>query len=172
MVMKITDKTTVGDALLVMKNVDFQDQMIPFTQVELPEMTYGQRIDLSEIKTFLDLIILPSKILLGMNEDKIMAQGFIRCCNFGRSVVKELNRLAMRDQKAFKYQPSPEEVKAGYYDMNHGVFATVDRIAQRLSIGHDDVFALPEKRVFAMLKIDFDNMIYRKKFNEIISKKK
>lgn len=45
--MKITNKTTIGDAILILKNIDFQDQLdASFVKVEIPEITYGQRIDL------------------------------------------------------------------------------------------------------------------------------
>lgn len=101
-----------------------------------------------------------------------MYKSLLEVYNFGKSVYLELERLAIRDQKSFKYEPTSEEIKAGYNQVNHGVFGIVDTIARRMGIQHDDVFLLPEKRVFAMLKIDFDNMIYQKKLNKIISKQK
>lgn len=171
--MKITNKTTIGDAILILKNIDFQDQLdASFVKVEIPEITYGQRIDLSEIKTLQDLLFIPQKVLYNLTEDQVMYKSLLEVYNFGKSVYLELERLTIRDQKSFKYEPTSEEIKAGYNQVNHGVFGIVDTIARRMGIQHDDVFLLPEKRVFAMLKIDFDNMMYQKKLNKIISKQK
>lgn len=171
--MKITSKTTIGDAILILKNIDFQDQLeSSFVPVEIPEITYGQRIDLSEIKTLQDLLFVPQKVLYNLTEDQVMHKSLLSVYNFGRSIYRELERLAIRDQEAFKYEPTSEEIKAGYNQINHGVFGVVDSIARRMGMQHDEVFLLPEKRVFAMLKIDFDNMMYQKKLNKIISKQK
>lgn len=171
--MKITDKTTVADGILILKDVDFLDRLeTVFTLVEIPEITYGQRIDLSEIKTWNDLLFVPSKVLKGMDDDRILQMSFIETYNFGMSVVRELERMTVRDENTFKYAPTAEEVKAGFYGINHGVFGVVDRIAQRLSIPHEAVFDLPEKRIYAMMKIDYDNGMYQRRLNQIISEKK
>lgn len=171
--MKITNKTTVTDAILILKDVDFLDQLnIGFVPVDMPEITYGQRIDLSEIKTWRDLLFLPSKVLKGMDDDTIMQMSFIDAYNFGMSVVRELESMTVRDENTFKYDPTFEEVKAGFYDIDHGVFGVVDRIAQRLSISHEAVFDLPEMRIYAMLKIDYDNGMFQRRLNKIVSEKK
>lgn len=171
--MKITSKTSVAEVCTFLKCIDFWDQIDQmFTTVEIPEMTYGQRIDLSEIKTWNDLLFLPQRLFKGLSDDEILKIPFYDAYNFGMSILKELNRQAKRDMMAFKYTPSNEEIKAGYYELDHGIFGIVDKIALRLHIPHDEVFNLPEKRVFAMLKIDHDRMMYEKKYNEIISKKK
>lgn len=171
--MKITNKTTVVEAMLILRDIDFLDQLDSvFCSVNIPEITYGQRIDMSNIKTWHDLLFIPQIIMKGLNDNEIMKLPFYDTYNFGMTVVKELERMYKRDEEAFKYTPTSEEVQAGYHQLNHGVFGTVDRIAQRLHINnHDDVFELPEKRVYAMLKIDFDNSMYQKRLNEISSKK-
>lgn len=171
--MKLTNRTSVSDAIFILEDVDFLCKMDAiFTSVELPEITYGQRIDLSEIKTWKDLLFVPQKILRGLNDNSIMNMPFFEAYNYGMSVIDELSRMNKRDENSLKYNPTKEELKAGYNDLNHGIFGVVDKIAVRLHISHDEVFNLPEKRVFAILKIDFDNMMYQKRYNEIISKTK
>lgn len=171
--MKITNKTIVADGMLILKNVDFLDRLkTVFTPVEIPEITYGQRIDLSEIKTWEDLLFLPLKVLKGMDNAQVMQMPFIDVYNFGMSVVRELERMTVRDENTFKYEPTTEEVKAGFYNINHGVFGVVDRIAQRLSISHEAVFNLPEKRIYAMMKVDYDNSMFQRRLNQIINKQK
>lgn len=171
--MKITSKTTIENVILILKDIDFLDQLnAVFTPVEIPELTYGQRIDLSEIKTWHDLLFVPQKVLLGLNEKEVMSKPFISVYNFGLSVYRELERMTVRDENTFKYKPTPEEVRAGFYGIDHGVFGVVDRIAQRLSISHEAVFDLPERRIYAMMKIDYDNGMYQRRLNQIISKQK
>lgn len=171
--MKITSKTTIGDVILILKDVDFWDRLeTVFSPVKIPELTYGQRIDLSSIHTRYDLLFIPQKVLLGLDEKKVMNKSFISVYNFGLSVYRELERITARDENTFKYEPTSEEVKAGFYGIDHGVFGVVDRIAQRLSISHEAVFDLPERRVYAMMKIDYDIGMYQRRLNKIISEQK
>lgn len=171
--MKITNKTNLRDVLLMLEEVDFLEQVKNlYIPGEVPELSYGQRIDLSEMQTLKDMLFLPMKVLKGLSEEQILQQPFVEIYNLGRSVLEELQRIAKRDADTFKYTPSPEEVRAGYLELNHGVFGTVDQIAQRLHISHDEVFNLPEKRVYAMLKIDFENGMYQKRLQKVYQDKK
>lgn len=171
--MKITSKTTIEDVILMLKGIDFWDQLeTVFIPVKIPELTYGQRIDLSSMNTRYDLLFIPQKVLLGLEEKEVMSKPFISVYNYGLSVYRELERMTIRDEKTFKYNPTAEEVKAGFYGIDHGVFGVVDWIAQRLSISHEAVFDLPERRIYAMMKIDYDNGMYQRRLNQIISKQK
>ena len=95
-------------------------------------------------------------------EEKVLRMSFFQVFAFSYSVVKEIKRMEERDERTFTYTPTPEEVQAGYLNLNHGAFGTVDRIAQRLNNSHEAVFELPEKRVYAMLKIDYHTSLYTK----------
>ena len=168
----ITAKTTTREALTLLTSVDFLDRLeAKIKPVELDEITYGQRLELSGMKTVRELILMPWKVLKDIPEEKVLRMSFFQVFAFSFSVVKELKRMSERDDRTFTYSPTPEEVQAGYLNLNHGAFGTVDRIAQRLNISHDAVFELPEKRVYAMLKIDYDTSNYQRKLNNIISKK-
>ena len=52
-----------------------------------------------------------------------MSKPFISVYNYGLSVYQELERMTIRDEKTFKYNPTAEEVKAGFYGIDHGVLA-------------------------------------------------
>lgn len=166
--MKITNKTTVQDACLMLEVADFLEEIKKVhTPVDIPELTYGQRIDLSEAQNVKDILFLPMKILKGIEEPEVLGLPFLEVWNFSMSVFEELQRIAKRDAATFKYNPSPEEIEAGYMELNHGIFGTVDQIAQRLNIPHDEVFSLPEKRIYAMLRIDFENSMYQKRLQKV-----
>lgn len=168
----ITVKTTTRDVLTLLTDVDFLDRLeAGIKPVELEEITYGQRLELSGMKTVRDMILMPWKVLKDTPEEKVLRMSFFQVFAFSYSVVREIKRMAERDERTFTYTPTPEEVQAGYLSLNHGAFGTVDRIAQRLNISHEAVFELPEKRVYAMLKIDYDTSNYQRKLNNIITKK-
>lgn len=142
--MKITSKTTIEDVILMLKGIDFWDQLeTVFIPAKIPELTYGQRIDLSSMNTRYDLLFIPQKVLLGLDEKEVMSKPFISVYNYGHCLfIRNWNCMTIRDEKTFKYNPTAEEVKAGFYGIDHGVFGVVDRIAQRLSISHEAVFDL------------------------------
>ena len=168
----ITSKTTTRQALILLTDVDFLGQMeAKIKPVAIEEITYGQRLELSGMKSVRELILNPWKVLKDVPEEKVLRMSFFQVFAFSYSVVKEIKRMAERDERTFTYTPTPEEVQAGYLSLNHGAFGTVDRIAQRLGISHEAVFELPEKRVYAMLKIDYDTSSYQRKLNNIITKK-
>ena len=168
----ITSKTTTRQALILLTDVDFLSQLeAKIKPVAIDEITYGQRLELSGMKSVRELILMPWKVLKDVPEEKVLRMSFFHVFAFSFSVVKELKRMVERDERTFTYSPTPEEVQAGYFNINHGAFGTVDRIAQRLGISHEAVFELPEKRVYAMLKIDYDTSNYQRKLNNIITKK-
>lgn len=132
---------------------------------DLNEITYGQRIDLSDI-TGENFIIHPLKVLVGITEKELLRQNVSDVIRFSFMVVSELDRLNKRDEKFLKYDPEPEEVKAGVKKMDNGLFGTIDTIARRMNISHDDVLLLSQQKVFMMLKIDLDNYNYSKRLRK------
>lgn len=132
---------------------------------DLNEITYGQRIDLSEIDGN-NFILHPLKVICEMSERDILRQNIAEVIRFSFMVVQELERLNKRDERFLKYDPEPEEVKAGVNKMDNGLFGIIDTIARRMNITHDEVLALSQQKVFMMLKIDLDNYNYSKRLRK------
>lgn len=167
--MKVTNKTTVSEVIQMLHLNDFMDKLIEkYQPVDLPEITYGQRIDLCSMANYQDLLFVPQRMFFHRGEKTVLNMPFFEVFNFGMSIQQELERMHVRDKNTFKHSPTPEEIKAGYYNINHGIFGIVDKIALRLGLSnHEDVFKLPEKRVYAMLKIDYDNGMYQRRLNKV-----
>lgn len=169
--MVIDKRSTVKDVINMLKDVDFLDSVK--IKPESISMTYGQRIELSEAKTLYDMIILSDKVMNGAkNEDQTLRKSFVNVYPLAVSVIHSLEQMAKRDAETFNYDPTPEEVRAGFYSLNHGVFGTIDKLAQRLRVKHDEVLAMPELTIYAILKIDFENSMYQRRLQKVIQEKK
>lgn len=190
--MKITAQTTVEEFLPFLKLIT-EEQLkeldrlpmpdgigaIPFSQNlkeitlcrSLIEITYGQRVRLTQYKTEADFYLLPFSVLYGKDEAWVARQPIAAVHPFCRMVANELIKLNKRDQITFKYNPTPEEKRAGIDKLSYGVFGTMDQIAQRMHISHDEVENLPEIRVFAMLKKDFETAMYQRRLQKEYNRK-
>jgi len=136
----------------------------------LNHITFGQRIDLTEISTE-NFLFMPIQALLGLPLKKILRSKICDIIRFSFFVAEELRRLNERDEKYLKYEPEPEEVKAGLKKMDNGLFGTIDLVARRMGITHDAVLELSQQKVFMMLKIDLDNNAYEKRLRKIYAEK-
>ncbi len=136
----------------------------------LNEITYGQRIDLSEIKAE-NFIYLPLKVLYNLTDiANLKASDVIR---FSAMVVNGLIELNERDEKYLVYEPEEHELKAGVKKMNHGLFGVIDNIARRCpQYTHEDILNLSQQKVYMMLKIDIDNANYAKRLRKVMSETK
>lgn len=136
----------------------------------LNEITYGNRIDLTELNTE-NFISLPLKVLHNITDiSKLNAAKVLR---FSFMVVDGLNELNQRDEKYLAYEPEELELKAGIKKMNHGVFGVIDTIAKRCpQYTHEDILNLSQQKVFMMLKIDIDNANFAKRLRKLMSEKK
>ncbi len=139
--------------------------------VNLDSITYGQRIDLSDINGE-NLLTLPLQIIAGLKDEQIIWLNASQVIRYGLMVIDELKRLNERDEKNLKYIPDKEELDAGINKMNHGIFGTLDNIARRMHCDQEDVLKMGQSRVYMMMKIDIDNANYAKRLRAVITKKK
>lgn len=147
-------------------------------QLELPkqwiqnlnEITYGNRIDLTELNS-VNFIDLPLKVLHNISDiSNLNAAEVLR---FSIMVANGMNELNARDEKYLAYEPEEAELKAGIKKMNHGVFGVIDTIAKRCpQYTHEDILNLSQQKVFMMLKIDIDNANFAKRLRKLMSEKK
>lgn len=76
-------------------------------------------------------------------------------------------------EKALKYEPTPEERQAGIDQIGKSVkeFGTVDAIARRMHISHDDALKLPYATVYLMLLNDLEQSKFERRLHKVYSKK-
>ena len=94
---------------------------------------------------------------------------------FYNHVKDVLDGLAfwVEKEKALKYEPSQEERQAGIDQLGKKVkeFGTVDAIARRMHISHDDALKLPYATVYLMLLNDLEQSKFEKRLHNVYSKK-
>jgi len=148
------------------KGMEFPSDLIQ----NLNDITYGQRIDLSEINAE-NFIMLPCFVLYPNKH--IDTEPIGKVIRFSFMVAEELARLNERDEKNLSYNFDKNELKAGAKKMNHGLFGIIDNIARRCpQYSHEDILNLSQQKVYMMLKIDVDNANYGKRLHEIYSEAK
>ena len=139
---------------------------------ELPKtldlITFGMRLDLSEIKTDEDFYFNPLMLLGNLKKNEILLCNAYDVIGFSLFVSQELIRFNERDSK-LKYKFDKEEERAGIHTLNHGIFGTIDMIAKRMNITHDEVLELSQQKVYMMLKIDIDNANYQKRLRDVLN---
>jgi hypothetical protein len=133
-------------------------------------ITYGNRLDLSEINNDVEFLFKPLEIIAKMSKQEIQLVRFTEAVRFGQWVTSELKRFNTRDEKTLKYHFDEQEIKAGIKGINHGVFGLIDVIAKRMNITHDEVLELSQLKVYMMLKIDIDNANFQKKLRDEFNK--
>ena len=147
---------------------------------DLTEMTFGQRWGLVEAYKGGDLFFSTFKILaVGPRWwPKIPArllsfQRIGRLYPFVHFVLSDLERRARRDE-VLNVPLTAEQLEAGLGEMDHGLFGLIDTLVKRSSgyYSHEDIDALPDNRVFLMLKVDVDNMIATRNLNQVMTSKK
>ena len=76
-------------------------------------------------------------------------------------------------EKALKYEATPEEKQAGIDQIGKKVkeFGTIDAIARRMHISHDDALKLPYATVYLMLLNDLEQSKFERRLHKVYSKK-
>lgn len=135
----------------------------------LNEITYGNRIDLSELNAG-NFITLPLRVLHGISETDLIKLNASEVIRFSFMVAEGIKELNQRDEKYLAYEPEDAELKAGIKKMNHGVFGVIDTIAKRCpQYTHEDILNLSQQKVYMMLKIDIDNANFAKRLRKIMT---
>lgn len=109
--------------------------------------------------------------LLGLSEEQIAlldAEEAVGFLNFVRSELERINQLLA----SAKVEPTAEERQAGVEEIGRSVgsFATIDHLARRCGLTHDQAFELKWKRVLAMYMLDRDAELFRRRLTEVYRK--
>lgn len=136
----------------------------------LDSITFGNRLDLSEISNDNEFMFAPLEILAKMDRSEILLIPVMQVIRFGLFVTSEIARFNERDETTLKYNFDESELKAGIKKVSNGVFGLIDVIAKRMNISHDAVLELSQSKVYMMLKIDIDNANYQKNLRDVLSK--
>ena len=142
------------------------------------QMTYGQRIELGKICN-----------KYAGSEDPNVAHNMLKevyTCLHGKApvinpvtivgllqylheVVEGILFWVEREQTALKYDPSPEELKAGVKDLSLkiGEFGTIKALAKTYSRDPDEVLEWKYGKVFGLLYTDLEEHKFSVKLNKV-----
>lgn len=142
------------------------------TPSTLNDLTMGELMELQEISTEKELLFVPCRILLGLNEPKVMEVDIEEVLGFVYWVAKEMERI----NKLFSstsVPPTSEEKQAGSDLLNFGPFGLIDYYAQRMGItDHETVEHVPWIRVYKCLDMDAKKVRFERRLRNILSKNK
>lgn len=86
--------------------------------------------------------------------------------------VKQDMEQVVRLFDAIKYQPSPDEIKAGITEISGSLHNVADWYARRMGITDvEQVYLLPWVRIYAALKIDVTDIQFKRRLNKVIENK-
>lgn len=137
------------------------------TPENLNEMTLGQMIEFSNLKTGSEMFYRVCDVLLQMKQkevDRCNAVEVVRFVGWVAGSVKKINALF----DGVKNKPTKEERQAGIEQLNFGIFGLIDWYARRMGIkDHDEVLGVHWGRVYQCLKMDNETEQYRKRLDKV-----
>ena len=138
----------------------------------LNNLTMGDLIQLQDVRSEKDALLVPCRVLLGMNEKVVLKSEAGEVLGFVCWASREMKRINQLFAST-SVPPTPEERKAGIEHLNFGVFGLLDYYAQRMGISnHEVVEQVPWVRVYKCLEMDSKRIMFQRRLQTIISKKK
>jgi hypothetical protein len=144
---------------------------INLIDVSSEKFTFGQRIFLGKIDTTSSHKIIEQvmSVLYGV---KVKPWQYKSVYAHILDVLNKLNKWS-EIEKALNYEPTAEEKQAGIKQITDKLqdFATVDAIAKRMHISHDNAMKLPYAIVFQMLQSDLEHSKFERRLSKVYEQK-
>lgn len=146
--------------------------MLKKINIKEGDITYSQRIELGELfssdvsqeKKFSETFFILHKVYPDFNNRKEMT--------FFVEYFKEVTEGILywiEKEKLLKYDPEPEEIRAGVYDLcrNIGNYGTIKALAKNYNCDPDVIFDWKYGKVFGILYTDLEEYKYQKRLHKI-----
>lgn len=87
--------------------------------------------------------------------------------------IGELLAQWISKEKTIKYTPTPEETEAGISSIGEKLqhFSTIDAIAKRMTISHNQALEIDYSVVFLMLQSDLEQAMFNRRLHKVYSAK-
>ena len=142
------------------------------TPSTLNDLTLGELMQLQGISSEREMILVPCRVLLGLDERKVMRSEAYDVLAFVFWAAREVERI----NKLFastNVPPTPEEKQAGADKMNFGMFGLIDYYAQRMGItDHEAVEYVPWVRVYKCLDMDAQRIRMDRRLRKVLERRK
>ena len=145
---------------------------IQLTDVRTDKFLLWHRLQLGELLNTQNEVAIFEGIVRVLYGIHIQPKHYHRFYNHVKDVVDGL-AFWMEKEKALCYEPTPEERQAGIGEIGKRVkeFGTIDAIARRMHISHDDALKLPYATVYLMLLNDLEQSKFERRLQKVYSKK-
>ena len=142
------------------------------TPSTLNDITMGELMQLQGISSEQDMMLVPCRVLLGLDERKVMNSEAYDVLAFVFWTAREVERIN-RLFASTNVPPTPEEKQAGADKMNFGMFGLVDYYAQRMGItDHEAVEHVPWVRVYKCFDMDAQRARMERRLRKILERRK
>lgn len=157
---------------MLMERIRVGLKRIQLTDVRSDKFLLWHRLQLGELLNTQNEVAIFEGIVRILYGIHIQPKHYRRFYHHVKEVIDGL-AFWMEKEKALKYQPTPEERQAGIEELGKRVkeFATVDAIARRMHISHDDALKLPYATVYLMLLNDLEQSKFERRLQKVYSKK-
>ena len=147
----------------------------PFVNVKAGKLTYGQRIELgvilsngskSEFEYFMESMeCLYSRRPKARHIAKLMPQF--------NEVLSGLKFWIEQEQMMLRYEPSPEEKRAGISELSKkvGSMSTIKALAKAYGVDPDEILEWEYGKVFGILYTDLEESKFKARYQEELNKK-
>ena len=140
------------------------------------KLTYGQRIDLGELfasdQSETDKFKETFRILHDVIPDFSNVKEMKFYSEYFAEIIDRL-QFWFEKEKLLKYDPEPEEIRAGIKDLSEkiGYFGTIKALAKNYGQDPDDILKWEYGKVFGILYTDLEEFKYSKKLHKQYEKK-
>lgn len=138
----------------------------------LNDLTMGELIQMQGIRTDHDVLFVPCRVLLDMDEREVLKADAVEVLGFIHWTAREMKRI----NKLFastSVPPTADEKKAGVEQLGFGMFGLLDYYAQRMGItDHEAVEHVPWVRVYKCLDMDARRIMFQRRLQHLLSNKK
>ena len=138
------------------------------------DMTFGQRIELgkimvsevSEIEKF-------NKVFVCLHGFTPGIKDYLKLIDYFKEIIEGLKFWIEQEVTLLKFEPSPEELRAGVREMSEkiGEFGTIKALAKAYNKDPDEILQWKYGKVFGILYTDLEEYKFQKRYNKVIESK-
>ena len=145
-----------------------------YIDVKGGELTFGQRIGLGELfasdKTDIEKF---EETFLILHNQKPDTKEYKDILEYFTQIIEGISFWVEQESTMLKYEPTPEEIKAGIRDLSKeiGEFGTVKALAKAYNTDPDVILTWKYGKVFGILYTDLREHMYSRRFQKVLESK-
>ena len=145
-----------------------------YIDVKGGELTFGQRIGLGKILASEDDVLIKSiNVIECLHGFRPKYKQLVKLQEYILSIIEGIRFWVEQESTMLKYDPTPEEVKAGIKDLSEkiGEFGTVKALAKAYNTDPDVILKWKYGKIFGILYTDLEESKFSRRFQKVIESK-